>query len=167
MSGMWLLALAGAAAAFTADRLGGYVDFGLGAAVAGPAPALAMGIGFWRGKYDEELSFGRFWSVGLGVAQSVPADSIRTAWMVEVRRGMDLIVGGVHGFAAVGPVLVQGDAREVGVAGRLGGAVELRRTSTLGIGLRLEAGVDALDGEVAPAGALTVGFQTVFARESK
>ena len=161
---MLVLALAGAAMAFTADRLGGYVDFGGGAAV-GPAPALAVGFGIWRGRYDDELSFGRFWSAGLGVAQAPGLDSVRTVWSLEVRHGMDLIVAGLHGFAAAGPVLVQREDRELGLAARVGGAAEFRRDATLGLALRLEAGVDAIGGVVSPAGMVTVGVQTVFARE--
>ncbi len=159
---MLLLALAGAAAAFTADRVGGYVDYGFGPA-AGPAIGVQLGFGVWRGKYDEDLAFGRFWSVGLAVSQRLGPDPMRTAWAVEVRRGSDLIVGGVHGFASAGPLLVQKDEGALGLAARVGGAAELRRTPTLGFALRLEAGVDVVEGRVEPAGMLTLGVQSVFA----
>jgi hypothetical protein len=160
---MWMLALAEPAAAVTADRLGGYVDYGVGPAL-GRGLGTSLGVGVWRGKYDDELSFGRFWSLGLAVSQGWDPDAIATSWMLEARRGLDLIVVGVHGFAAAGPMLL-GD--EPGLSARVGGALELRRTSTLGLAVRVEGGVDAVGGDARPAFLVTLGVQTVFLRDPR
>lgn len=161
-----LLALSTAQAAITADRTGGYVDVTGGFATAGgPAFAAHLSFGAWRGKYDEDLSFGRFWGGGLTLRQDWRSGGLRTAYLLEARRGMDLVVVGAHGFVAGGPLLVQGGAagEELGATGRLGGAVEFRRSRTLGVALRLEGGVDAVGGAVTPAAAVTLGVQSQLA----
>lgn len=164
-----LLAVGTARAAITADRTGAFVDAAVGAGSAGgPTLALSASFGGWRGRYDDELSFGRFWGAGVGIRQDLPGDGgLRTAYLAEVRRGMDLVVVGANGWVAAGPLLVEPGSTvgtpALGVAARLGGAVELRRSSTTGIALRLEVGADAVGGGVAPAGQLTLGIQNQFA----
>ncbi len=161
------MALGTAQAGITADRTGGYVDVTGGFGLAdGPALAAHLSFGAWRGKYDEDLSFGRFWGGGLTLRQDLTGEGVRTAYMLEARRGMDLVVVGVHGFVTGGAVLVQPGAdgsADVGGTGRLGGAVEFRRSRTLGLALRLEAGVDAVNGRITPAGAVTLGVQSQLA----
>ncbi len=161
-----LMALGTAQAGITADRTGGYVDVTGGFGLAdGPALATHLSFGAWRGKYDEDLSFGRYWGGGLTLRQDWAGNGVRTAYMLEARRGMDLVVVGVHGFVAGGALLVQPGVGlgDVGGTARLGGAAEFRRSRTLGVALRLEAGVDAVNGRITPAGAVTLGVQSQLA----
>ena len=101
------LALGNAQAAITSDRTGGYVDvtagLGLGGEPAASAGALDFSVGAWRGKYDQELSFGRYWGGGVSIRQHWrPESGLRTAWLLEARRGMDLVVVGMIVIGVIG-----------------------------------------------------------------
>lgn len=166
---MWIGLLAGLArAAMTSDVGGGYVELGAGGAAAGGAAAsLVVSVGGWRGQYDSELAFGRYWGGGLTVRQDVGARTT-TAWQLEARRGIDLIVAGLHAGVAAGPAVRQpgeaGARPDLGIGARLLGAAEFRRTPTWAVALRAEVGADAWSAGVIPTAAVTLGLQSQFAR---
>jgi hypothetical protein len=177
----WLILLATVAdAAITDHRSGAYVDLAGGLGYTGrargpalgdpprsaPAAALDMAVGGWWGVYDDDLSLGRYWGAGVRVEEDVDGPDVSLRPMVELRRGMDLIVVGVHGYAALGPVFSNPGAEDdTGLAARIGGGLELRRTPVLGIELRLEGGADLIDGTVQPAGSLLLGVHSFFSGE--
>jgi hypothetical protein len=168
---MWIGLLAGLArAAMTSVVDGAYVELGAGGGAAdGPAAALVVSVGGWRGQYDSELAFGRYWGGGLTVRQDA-GDRTTTAWQLEARRGIDLIVAGLHAGVAAGPVVRQpgaaGPRPELGVSARVLGAAEFRRTPTWAVALRAEVGADAWSAGVVPAATVTLGLQSQFARRS-
>lgn len=149
---------------------------------AGPALDVAAGIGWagrgqpvdvagvlsfggWAGRYDDDFAIGRHW--WFGATGRVRARAARTeiAPMIEIRRGIDLLVAGVQFFVAGGVV---GDvARSTEVPARaLGGTVNAglitryRRTRHVSLLLRLEGGVDIVEGQVSPGlgAALGIGW---------
>ena len=170
---LFALALATAHAAITSERTGAYVDttfgLGMGSTPFASSGAFSASFGAWHGNYDQDLSFGRFWGAGLTIEQTFRPDAgLRTAYLAEVRRGSDLVVVGMHGFLSAGALVVEpgpsGSLGSVGLAARAGGAAEFRRSSSLGVALRLAVGVDLVDSQVSPAGSLTIGVQNQFAR---
>jgi hypothetical protein len=161
----WLILLATVAdAAITAQRSGGYVDVAGGLALSGAVgPSADMALGGWWGVYDDDLSLGRYWGAGLRIDEDVRGSAVSLRPMVELRRGMDLIVVGIHGYAALGPVFPDlGAGGDAGLSARVGGGVEFRRTPALGVELRLDGGADLVDGTVRPAGSLLLGLHAFF-----
>lgn len=164
-----IFALTSPAEALTMQQSGPYVDAGAGLGLGnGPLDAgvgWGAGVGWWAGRYDDAYAVGRYWGAGAMVRQDWIGGTLRTAPMLEVRRGLDLVVLGWHGFLAGGPLVVSrsGDS-VVGGTGRVGIGAEFRRTRYLGLTLRLEGGADFGGGNVAAAGAALLGVQ--FSRPS-
>jgi hypothetical protein len=139
------------------------LELGVGPALGGAPARFAVGgqlsAGWWVGPYDEDYALGRFWAVVVTTRADfeTATGSFRLAPMLELRRGMDLFVVAPHFFVAAGPVLGVGDPTTVGVTGRVGGGLKLRRTPKLGFTARLGGGVDYLGGRLSPAVGLTLG----------
>lgn len=139
------------------------LELGVGPALGG-APARfqvagQVSAGWWVGPYDDEYALGRFWAVvATGRFDFEPASGgLRVTPLLELRRGMDLFVVAPHFFVAGGPVLDVTGGAPVGIAGRVGGGVKLRRTKRTGIIARLGGGVDYTAGTVAASVTLTFG----------
>jgi hypothetical protein len=146
------------AAALTTHLSAVGVDVTGGLGVQAP-PVRATGggvvaLGWFRGQFDDQFSFGRYWWVGPTGRVDVGIDGWRVTPMVELRRGLDLLVAGVSygvaGGAVVTPEGTGWTARGVGIG-------RFRRTRALSFTSRLEAGVDGVGGAVGFAGGLTVG----------
>jgi hypothetical protein len=140
--------------AITNDHSGYYASIGggigLGDAPIRPGPGWLGAAGIWWGQYDDAYAIGRFTSLGVTLRQDLPTTGLRTAPMLEVRRGWDLIVTQVHGFVAGGPVLAptarQGTA--TGATARAGFGARYRFHRFWGLSLRLEGGADFIGGGV-------------------
>jgi hypothetical protein len=152
---MFVLTCAGAALALTSPQSGPGVEVtaGLGLADAPVSARLgaAVSAGWWFGHYDDQYSLGRYTWIGPTVRAEVLPGDLRVAPMLELRRGIDLVVAGVAPFVAGGPLLA-GDA--LGGTARAGVVAKFRRTRHLGFVLRLEAGADFLGGATFSGGAL-------------
>lgn len=127
----------------------------------GGAPATVSGggvasLGWFRGQFDDQFSFGRYWWLGPTARVDGGPGGWRVTPTVELRRGLDLLVAGVSGGITAGPVLAI-DGGGVGWTARAVGVARLRRTRSLSLTARLEAGADGLEGAVAPAGGLSLG----------
>jgi hypothetical protein len=158
------LLLGSPAHALTQAQQGPYVELGVGGGGAGSGPVQGavgghLSTGLWAGKYDEAYAFGRYWSVGV-TAEGVylPASGqVRLSPMVELRRGIDVLVANPAPFLAVGPALVVDDEVAAGVAARGGLALKWRKSRFWGVTFRLQGGVDAVQGSLSPAFGLMVG----------
>lgn len=141
-------------------QAGPTLELGVGPAMAarpvGFAGAGQLSLGWWVGPYDDDYALGRFWAVAVtGRVDVLPRDgSLRVAPLLEIRRGMDLIVLAPHAFVAGGPVLT-GDT--LGWTARAGGGLKFRRTKTFGFTGRLEAGMDGVGAALSPVVGLTLG----------
>jgi hypothetical protein len=143
-------------AQFAEKTTGPYVDvaggLGMGDAPMAAGPGWMGAAGWWFGRYDEAYAIGRYISIGATVRQdwvhlSQKSATVRTAPMLELRRGNDLIVAGLSGFVAGGPVIVQtARQRTVNYTARAGIGAEFRRHRFWGLTLRLEGGADIGDG---------------------
>lgn len=151
--------------ALTTRQNGPWFDAGVGFA-AGDAPLAAgigwqAGAGWWTGRYDDAFAIGRHWAAGLVLRQDWVDGESRTAPMLELRRGVDLLALGWQLFVAGGPLLVSDgfpfDDPEVGATGRVGVGLVWRRTPSLGLTLRLEAGADFWDDQVGAVTAVMLG----------
>lgn len=156
---MVFLACWSAAHAFTSQQSGPGLDVGVGLGLGGaPASAHVGGVidaGWWVGRYDDQYSLGRYWWVGPTFRFDWRPDGVRLAPMVEVRRGIDLLVVGVAPLVTLGPVFA-GD--EISYAGRAGLFAKFRRTRSFGWFLRLEAGADVSEsGQARFAGGVLLG----------
>ncbi|MBT3224528.1 MAG: hypothetical protein HN348_36130 [Proteobacteria bacterium] len=157
------LALTPPAHALAEPKSGPYVDLGVGLG-AGDAPFAAglgwqAGFGWWVGPYDRSYAFGRFWSIGATLRQDWIKNSLHTAPLLEVRRGMDLFVAGGHIFFAGGPTVV---GKSVGPTARVGIGAKFRRHRFWGLTLRLEGGASYVD--KVPSGQMGVLLGGSFAR---
>lgn len=127
------------------------IQIDLAAGAGGGGTPLTTGVGwqasasYWSGNYDSVYSLGRFWGIGATLRQDYTAQGLRTAPMLEVRRGMDLIVVGITGHFSIGPVL---DAGGLGGTIRAGLSTKLRRHAYWGLTLRLEGGVELFEDRV-------------------
>lgn len=154
-----LLTTLGSAWAITEDHIGAYGSLGGGLALAEaplrPAPGWFAAAGFWWGQYDNAYAIGKFTSIGLAARQTLGPSGLRTAPMLEVRRGYDLIVTQVHGFVAGGPVIAALPRGDTAIGGtvRAGGAARYRFHRFWGVSLRLEGGVDYVQGRAMGTGA--------------
>ncbi len=157
------LLLTPTADALTDDRSGPSFDLAVGGSM--QAPPVFGGVtgftsfGWWAGTYDDSYAIGRYWSVNLNARVDYQLDAdLHIAPSLEVRRGLDLVVVGWYFGIGGGPVWTpQGGS--MGAGGRIAFGGEFRRTRFLGLTLRVEAGVDAVHGEIVAAGAMLLGFQ--------
>jgi hypothetical protein len=175
------------------DQSGVYVNVQLGGGVRGPtadtvaatdvpepaATALFGGqlaAGWWTGRYDDQFALGRYWGVGLAVRQHrvlVPEaftynTALHTIPMVEVRRGMDLLVVGLGIRGGIGPIFqvwtghpdgVPSPPLQAGVAMRVAGTAKYRFKPRFGLTLDIEGGLDVLGGAAQGHGAAMLGFE--------
>jgi len=163
---MWWMALllTGTAQALVSDRSGPVFDLAAGAGfdappVAGGVSGL-VGFGWWVGPYDDSYAIGRFWSVG-GVARVASRPGgLRATPLLEVRRGVDLIVASWHGFLSAGPMIQASDGQSVvGASVRTGFGAEFRTSRFWGLTLRVEAGPDYVGDVFSFGSAMLLGFQ--------
>lgn len=161
------LLLTPSAEALTSRQSGPWVDAHVGFAAADAPLAAGLGwqagVGWWTGRYDDAFAIGRYWAGGAVLRQDFVDGALRTAPLLEVRRGVDLLVLGWHVFLAGGPLwapeagepLAGGVA--IGATARGGAGLTWRRNPFLGLTVRVEAGADVVDGEVGAAIAALVG----------
>ena len=157
---------------------GPYIDVAAGLGM-GDAPMVAgtgwmAGFGWWLGRYDGAYAIGRYTSIGLNVRQDLvhfsrakgsPPMQLRTAPMIELRKGNDLIVGGVSAFIGGGPLLLTDhNGLSLDYTARAGVGAEFRRHRYWGLTLRLEGGIDIGD-EV--SGVFSTLFGAQFSRPAK
>jgi len=164
------IALTAVAHAQFAEKMAGpYVDVAGGLALSdapiAAGPGWMGGLGWWFGRYDESYAIGRYTSIGANLRQEWvqlahdQGATVRTAPLLELRKGNDLIVAGVSAFIAGGPVLVRtprGSA--VDYTARAGVGAEFRRHRFWGLTIRLEGGVDFGD-QVSGVFSTLVGVQ--------
>jgi hypothetical protein len=165
--------------ALTSQQGGPALDLGVGLGVGAPfAPRFGghLGLGWWTGTYDDQYSFGKYWAVGASVRFDTnpllsPTPSWSLAPMLEIRRGVELIVVGVAPFVAGGPVLANHPAAGgvtdappavLGWTARTGVNLKLRRSRFWGITARLELGAEGVGEHTGFAGGLLLG--AAFAR---
>ncbi len=146
-------------AQFAENMSGPYLDvaggLGMGDAPMAAGPGWMGGFGWWFGRYDSAYAIGRYTSIGVNVRQDLlhlggakgsPPQAMRTAPLLELRKGNDLIVAGVSGFLAGGPLLTSvGNSTSLDYTARGGVGAEFRRHRYWGLTLRLEGGVDIGD----------------------
>ena len=131
-----------------------------------PALGGAASFGWWTGTYDDQFSFGKYWWVGATARIDWRPDATGLTPMIEIRRGLELIVAGIAPFVAGGPVLTLDPAgAPLGYTGRAGLMLKFRRTRFWGISARLSGGVDGIGGRVGFGGGVLFGAS--FARPSK
>jgi len=152
------------ASSLARSRAGPAIDVAAGIGWSGsPDPVAVAGslsAGAWFGRYDDDFAIGRHWWLGATGRVRGRAGRVELAPMLEVRRGIDLLVAGVQGFVAGGVVVdVAGaeEARPVGFTAIGGLVTRYRRTRHVSALLRLEGGVDVVDGRVTPVVGATVG----------
>jgi hypothetical protein len=143
-----------AQAALASDQAGVWlhVGGGLGAGDAGPfrgGVGWTLGFGGWYGRYDDAFSIGRQLGFGAVVRQDVifreDLTLFRTAPMLHVYRGIDLLVVGLEVGGSAGPLLetLPGAGTQVtGGTVRAMGALNYRFHPRWSAFARLEAGVD-------------------------
>ena len=158
-----LLVALTSAHAITEDHAGAYGSIGGGLAIteapARPAPGWFAAGGFWWGQYDNAYAIGKFTGLGVAAHQTLGPSGLRTAPMLEVRRGFDLIVTQVHGFVSGGPLLTtSAEGTTVGATARAGLGARYRFHRFWGVSLRLEGGADFSSGPVAGVGSALVTF---------
>lgn len=151
-----------AASALPTTRSGPYVDALVGAMGTVPLSgglSWEAGAGWWFGPYDEDYAIGRFTSVGVGLRQDLRGGALFTALPVEVRRGLDVIVLGGHGFLAAGPTFAGDDVGAL-VEGGAGVKGRFRFSGPfVGYVLRARLGAEIGGGDVIGRGALTLGVE--------
>lgn len=131
----------------------------------GGAIGWQAGGGGWIGRYDDDYALGRYWGFGFIGRQDrvyLPGGaSLRTVPLIEVRRGMDLLVLGVQGYVAAGPLFSAqtGHSLQVGGAIRAGGGIKYRFKPHWGLTATAEAGVDILGGSAQARLALRLGVE--------
>jgi hypothetical protein len=144
-----------------------HVGGGLGAGDRPFRPGVGWhaGVGGWFGRYDDACAIGRHVGLGLEVRQDVQlhpgARELRTAPMLEVRRGIDLLVVGVRVSVLGGPLITTpfgAPSRVDGGTVRVAGAVHYRFVPRVSAYVRLEAGVDVVD-VVQPALGVLLGVE--------
>jgi hypothetical protein len=123
-------------------------------------------VGGWFGKYDDSFSLGRHVGIGLAVRQDLifrPDERIlRTAPMLQVHRGIDLLVVGLELGGTVGPLLettLGGPTRVTGGTARVVGALKYRFVPNWSLFARLDAGVDVETDAVQASLGFLLGFQ--------
>ncbi len=168
LHGMWLPLIAlslSPAHGITQVQGGPILELGAGLDMGG-SPVQARGGAhlsalWWTGTYDDAYAFGRHWAVGPTLRVDVHPDALGLAPMLEVRRGLDIFIAGLHAFVAGGAVsavpLGSDVAPPLGWTGRGGFGAKLRRHRYWGATLRLEAGVDGVGDQISFAGGVMLG----------
>lgn len=165
-----LFAPAQAHAQLAGPRAGVWFDLSGGLAT-GDLPYVAgtgwsVGLGGWAGRYDSSFALGRSWGAGARLRQDVlftaAGPVLRTAPLLEARRGIDLLVVGFD-ISLLGGPLWQTDlggagTRFAGGTTRLAGGVRYRFKPEINALVRLEAGIDIDQLQVQPVLGLTVGI---------
>ncbi len=128
---------------------------GWGGAPLRPAAGGVVSVGWFRGQFDDQFSFGRYWWLGPTARLDTDFGTWRVAPTLELRRGLDLLVAGVSYGLTAGPVLAPGAAP--GWTARAVGVARLRRTRSFSFTSRLELGVDGRGPSVGFAGGLSLG----------
>ena len=116
-----------------------------------PHAAGSVSTGWWFGKYDDAYSLGRFFGAGVTLQGGLGKGFTVAQPMLELRRGMDLLVVAMHGFVAAGPIwafIPDFPDSSPGVAAQIGAVAKYRRHRYWHIGARLAAGVVVNDGKV-------------------
>ncbi|MCA9569522.1 MAG: hypothetical protein KC656_16865 [Myxococcales bacterium] len=151
-----LAILSAPAHALQSPMSGPSLELGIGGGVAsgGGAGSAHASLGWWFGRYDDEYALGRFTALLATPRVDVGSRGPTLTGLVELRRAMDLFVVAPYWMLAAGPTIAEDG---LGVAVRGGGGVKLRRSRTLGLTARLEAGVDVVSARVRPAVVATVG----------
>ncbi len=150
-------------ASLSRPQAGPALDLGVGIGWSGEPVAVAAQVsaGAWFGRYDDAFAIGRSWWIGATGRLRARRARVELAPMLEVRRSLDLLVGGIQGFVAGGVVVdVAGseEARPLGGTALVGAIARYRRTRFLSLSLRVEGGVDVIDGRVSPVVGATVGL---------
>lgn len=139
--------------------------FGSGGVPWQPGVGWVAGFGGFIGPYDSSFALGRQFGFGAALRQDVTfgrAPSFRTAPMVELRGGIDLLTLGIQGSLMGGPLIAsRGGGGHDLVGGTVRGAfsVKARFIPTMGLLLRLEGGLDVIDGRSGGTAALMLGFE--------
>lgn len=159
-----LIATSLPAHALTSHQSGPTLDLGAGLGLRGAPLQPAVGgdlcLGWWAGTFDDQFSFGRYWQVQAVGRVDWHPDALGLTPMLEVRRGLDIIVAGLSWGVGGGAVLVlptEGDAPPVGFTGRASVVGKFRRTRFLALTARLEAGADVVAGTPSFGGGFLVG----------
>lgn len=157
---MWLALAPLTASALTTHLSAVGFDLTAGAGWRAP-PARGVGegtlaLGWFRGQFDDQFSFGRYWWVGPTARVDVGLDgAVTLAPQLEVRRGLDLLVAG-FGYGLAGGVVVGGP--ELGWTARAVGVGRFRRSRSFSLTGRLEVGADGAAGAVGFAGGVGLGI---------
>ncbi len=122
----------------------------------GIGPAWQLDAGLWFGKHDPAYAIGKFSGVGVSVRQSWMRSSLVTEPMIELRRGMDIVVVSPVIYVAGGPQIRDGG---VGATMLIGGSAKYRRTARFGITGHLELGASVFDGTWGFRGNLGFGVE--------
>ncbi|MCO4747528.1 MAG: hypothetical protein KC912_22195 [Proteobacteria bacterium] len=147
-----LLSLAPVAeASFTSPREGLWFQAagGFAADLRGAGPGWHAGGGYWWGNYDNDYALGRYWGVGVTARQDYVRGELSTVPMLELRRGNDVIVVGLHWFVSAGPVI---RPNAIGAEARGGVGGRFRLNPALSAFLRLEAMGGYVDAPTAGGG---------------
>lgn len=138
------------ALALTDPRQGLWVELGAGGLLdtGSPvafAPSWGLSMGVWFGQYDEDFAIGRYGGIGITLRQAWLRGELVTLPSLELRKGVDVIVVGYHGFLHVGPQITDNG---VGLEGLLGVGAKYRFKPHWGVGVRLGAGAAWADERV-------------------
>jgi hypothetical protein len=122
---------------------------GLGDGPITPGIGWTAGLGGWVGKYDDAFSLGRHIGFGVVVRQDIQLHAarsgLRTTTLLQVHRGIDLLVIGLQLGGAAGPLFETPTGQPTqfaGVAARITGLAKYRFKPRWGLFLRFEAGAD-------------------------
>jgi len=126
----------------TLDLVG---DVGFASPPAAPALGGSATVALWRGRYDDSYAVGRFSSVGLRTELHALQHDTGLTFLVEGRRGMDLLIIKPWFTFAVGAEAL-GDRWNPAL--RVGGGAKLRLARFVGPVVRLDGGPVFLDGRV-------------------
>ncbi|MEM6930257.1 MAG: hypothetical protein AAF602_25175, partial [Myxococcota bacterium] len=110
---LWIASVA-LGASLSRPQAGPALDVGGGIGWSGEPVAVAaqLSAGGWFGRYDDDFAIGRHWWFGATGRLRARSARVEIAPMIEIRRGIDLLVAGVQGFVAGGVVLDVGRAEE-------------------------------------------------------
>lgn len=150
--------------ALTAHQSGPTLDLGAGLGLRGAPLRPAVGgdlcLGWWAGTFDDQFAFGRYWQLQAVGRVDWHPEALGLTPMLEVRRGLDIIVAGVSWGLGGGAVLVfptEGDAPAPGFTARASVMGKFRRTRFLALTARLEGGADVVEGTPSFGGAFLLG----------
>ncbi|HHO53482.1 MAG TPA: hypothetical protein ENK18_22075 [Deltaproteobacteria bacterium] len=170
MLALLLLLCTTPASALSSRQAGPALDLAAGLGLSGAPVRAALGgqlsAGWWFGTYDDAYALGRYWWIGPTGRVDLHGERIAIASMLEIRRGLDVIVAGLNLFVAGGVVSTLAEpAPPLGYTGRAGLMARYRFHRYWGLTLRLEGGADLIDARISPAIGILLGV--AFARPSK